>query len=123
VPKPKQSPEELLQMELERRRPEPSADTDKDSSLLLGGLLIEGDTASKGPDLEEINKAVLALRLRRWHNTHGCTRVKFSDPPCRHPDHDRDIALLRGEMMKLDLSGSTDVLLLGYEHEKDHDRD
>jgi hypothetical protein len=122
MPKQKQTPEELLQMELERRRPEPSAETDKDSGLLLGGLLIESNE-SQGPGLEEISRAVLALRLRRWHNTHGCTRVRYSDPPCEHPDHDRDVALMRGEMMKLDVSGSTEILPLGYAHEKDHEHD
>jgi hypothetical protein len=109
----------MLQLELTRRRPAPVTEpADRESEILLAGLIVETQEVHDDPGA--VDEAVLILRLRRWHNTHGCTRLHPEDPPCQKPGHWKDVALLRGSLMKLGLPGSTDVLALGYAHEKDY---
>jgi len=127
--KPRQKPggpnrdlEGALQLQLERRRPEPAEDSEDKAGGLLDGIRVEARELPDESD-ETILEAVLALRLRRRHNTHKCTRQKPEDPPCQHPGHFKDVALLRGELMKLGLSGSTETLELGREHEGDYSND
>lgn len=100
------------QLETGRRRPlAGGTPVPKDAAALLGGVLVGEDEVLHGdPGLDdEVTRKAVVL-LRQQFNRHGCTRVRPEDPPCRHQNHYRDVALLRGILIKLGLPGDASLL-------------
>lgn len=102
---------DATELELERRRPEPPPETAsaiaarKESAALLSGIMVDAGMT----DMTGVDEAVLleaARTVRVYNNQHDCPQVHGGE--CTHPDHWRDAARLRGDLLKLGLPGTAD---------------
>ena len=100
-----------------RRTPAQGAADAGKAPAILAGLIVDGSVSRDDIELE-LKVREMAAETVRVHNGkqhHKCMRKKKSDPPCTHPMHWKDVALMRGDFMKLGLDGSAGLGDLGDE--------
>lgn len=93
-----------LELELERRRPAPDASTTaaQEAAPLLAGITVtEGRLDETG--IEEHVRASAARTVQAFNNTHDCSEARDEPEACTHPDHYKDLARCRSDLMKLGL--------------------
>jgi hypothetical protein len=91
------------------REPEPGEAPDTATASLLGGLIAE--VPFRSPDWEEEAAALAVLAVRRHGLRHPCASTPRA-PGCTHPLHERDVALVRGDLEKLGLPGTIELVPL-----------
>lgn len=101
-----------LQMPGMLRKPQRVLVRDEECTRILAGIIAQPEDEFVVTDDSDII-ATLAVRLRRWHNMHQCTRKLPGDPECKNPWHARDVALLRDMMAKLGVPGDPGLIETG----------
>jgi hypothetical protein len=97
---------------IERRVPEGSQGAEDTTAGLLDGILLDTPVRLDW-ESEDAALAVLAVR-KRWLR-HPCSSRPVTDPGCEHPDHPRDVAIIRGFLDTLGLPSGTELIPLADE--------